>query len=170
MNFIPSPPIAAGIAAGLSLPTLIMLLSHGPGRVAAPGGRFVVAALLAVAGWVVWLLALPACPLDDLLASAMIMATALLVGFTLWTLVAWGFTVSLLMTLARADRPLVFDEWVRSYTGGKDVDAFARDRLGLLLRLGLARLDREQVRITAGRGRPLARLVGLLRGVFGVPA
>ncbi len=170
MNFIPSPPIAAGLVAGLVLPALIILLAHGPWRVAAPGRRFVVAAVLMVAGWAVALIALPACPAEDLLASAMILATALLVGFTLWTLVAWGFTVSLLMTLARADGPLVFDEWVRRYTGGKDVGAFAHDRLGLLLKLGLARLEGDQVRITPGRGRPLARVVSLLRGVFGVPA
>jgi hypothetical protein len=170
MNTVFPTAVLAGAAAGLALPLVLALLSHGPWKVRAPGRRFVLAALVTAAGWALFLAARRADPPGDLLASAMVLLTAVLAGFTAWTLVAWGFTVSLLMRLAQAGRPLTFEEWVAAYTGGRAVDRFAEDRLSLLLRAGVARLEGGQVRLTPGRGRRLARLVALLRRLFGVHA
>jgi hypothetical protein len=107
--------------------------------------------------------------LVDLISGGLLLATALLAGFTLWTLVAWGFTISILLALNRANSPLTLDEWVLRYTGGKPVEAFARDRLGVLFRLGLAEAQGDQIVMTPSRGRRMARVVGLLRQVFGLP-
>ena len=105
----------------------------------------------------------------DVLAGALLLFTALLAGFTLWTLVAWGFTLSMLLTLARSDRPLSLEEWIIRYTNGKPLTAFARDRLGVLFRLGLATSREGRVVMTPHRGRFVARIAGLLRFTLGLP-
>ena len=106
----------------------------------------------------------------DVFASLLIWLTALLVFFSFWSLLAWGFTVSLLLALTRAEKPMTFEEWVRKYTGGGTIETFARDRLDLLLRAGFARLDGDQVRLLPGWGLRVAWLACTFRRVFGVIA
>jgi hypothetical protein len=101
--------------------------------------------------------------------GVLLLATATLAGFTLWTLVAWGFTVSMLLALARAGRPLTADEWALAYTRGKPLEAFARDRLGVLFKLGLAEVQEGQVVMTPRRGRAFAKGAMVLRKLFGLP-
>ena len=68
-----------------------------------------------------------------------------------------------------AGRPLTADEWMHGYTRGKPAAAFARDRLGVLLRLGLAEVRGSDVVMVPGRGRRFALVAGSLRRVFGLP-
>jgi hypothetical protein len=169
IDFVPSLPIALSLAAAGLLPVAVLVLSHGPLKVTAPGKRFVRAAVLTIVAWV-GLMFVPDQPAAvDVIAGGMLVFTALLAGFTLWTLVAWGFTLTMLLTLAKAGRPLTADEWMRGYTGGKPAAAFARDRLGVLLRLGLAEVRGSDVVMVPGRGRTFAVAAGLLRRVFGLP-
>lgn len=169
IDFIPTPAIALSLLAAGLLPVLVLTLSHGPWKVRAPGRRFVAAAGITVLSWV-GLMFVPDGPDPaDVVAGGLLLAGALLAGFTLWTLVAWGFTLTMLLTLARAGRPLTLPEWVAGYTGGKPLAAFARDRLGVLFMLGLAHARDGRVVMTPGRGRPVARVAGLLRLVFGLP-
>jgi hypothetical protein len=150
------------------LPAALLALSHGPLRVRAPGKRFVLAAALT---WLAWLAAMVAVRPDwvELATGGLLLATATLAGFTLWTLVAWGFTVSILLALARADRPLAVDEWALAYTRGKPLAAFAQDRLGVLLKLGLAEVRDGEVAMTPRRGRAFAKAATVLRKLFGLP-
>ncbi|MFO0802178.1 MAG: hypothetical protein U0791_03500 [Gemmataceae bacterium] len=169
IDFIPAWPVALSLLAAGFLPAFMLALSHGPWKVAAPGRRFIVAAVLTVGTWI-GLIFLPESPnAFDVVAGALLLLTALLAGFTLWTLIAWGFTLSMLLTLARSDRPLSLPEWVAGYTGGKPLTAFARDRLGVLLMLGLATSRDGRVAMTPVRGRWMARIAGLLRSTFGLP-
>jgi hypothetical protein len=168
MNAIPSPAILAGMVAGFLLPLLLALLSHGPWKISSPGRRFHVSAALVSVGWIFFLVCQESYDVADLIASLMIWLTALLVAFSFWSLLAWGFTISLLAALARARQPLTFAEWVAEYTGGDTVETFARDRLSLLLRAGLARMDGDDVCLTPGWAPRLAWLIGSLRRLFGV--
>jgi hypothetical protein len=169
IDFIPTPAIALSLLGVVSLPFCLLVLSHGPWKVPAPGRRFVLSAGLTVMLWI-GLMFVPTSPvLVDVISGGLLLATALLAGFTLWTLVAWGFTVSMLLSLSRAGVPLTPEEWVLRYTGGTPVDAFARDRLGVLFRLGLAQAQGDQIVMTPGRGRRMARVVVLLRQIFGLP-
>jgi hypothetical protein len=169
IDFIPTPPVAVSLAACVLLPAALLTLSHGPLKVTAPGKRFVVAA---AAAWAAWLAATVATHPDwvELVTGALLLATATLAGFTLWTLVAWGFTVSMLLALARAGRPLTPGEWALAHTRGKPLAAFAQDRLGVLLRLGLAEVREGQVVMTPRRGRAFAKAAGALRKLFGLHA
>ncbi len=170
MNFVPSLTILAGILASLFLPMILLLLSHGPWKVRAPGTRFLVAATLTVVAWALFLLLHDPSSLADVFASVMLLGIAGLVQFSFWCLLAWGFTLSLLLALARAGRPLTFEQWVSAYSTGGNVETFTRDRLSLLLTHRMVWLDGELVRMTPGRGQQLARLVDGLRRLFGVEA
>jgi len=169
IDFVPTPAVALALEACVLLPAILLLLSHGPLRVHGPGRRFVLAAGLT---WVAWLAALTAVHPGavEVVTGALLLATATLAGFTLWTLVAWGFTLSMLLALHRAGRPLSVDEWALAYTRGKPLDAFARDRLGVLLMLKLAEVRGDEIAMTPGRGRLFAVNARLLRKLFGLPA
>jgi hypothetical protein len=169
IDFVPTLPIALALAGCLLLPSLLLALSHGPLRVDAPGRRFVSAAILT---WLAWFVAMVAVAPDwvELVTGALLLATATLAGFTLWTLVAWGFTLSMLLALDRAGRPLSVEEWALAYTRGKPLDAFACDRLGVLFKLGLAEVRGGEVVMTPRRGRVVARIAVALRKLFGLPA
>ena len=108
----------------------------------------------------------------DCVTGTLLVATATLAGFTLWTLIAWGFTLSLLLALERAEHPLTIEAWTRAYTRGRSLDALSatRDRLGLLFRLGLAEMRGEKLLVLARRGRWVARLAFGCRRVFGLPS
>jgi hypothetical protein len=168
VDFTPPPAVALALLACCLLPVFLLSLSHGALRVAAPGRRFVLAAALA---WVAWAGTVTVVHPDavELLTGALLLAAATLAGFTLWTLVAWGFTLSMLLALRRAGRPLTVGEWALAYTRGKPLDAFARDRLGVLLKLGLAELRGGEVVMTPVRGRLFAKAAGVLRQLFGLP-
>ena len=168
IEVVPSLPVAFSLAACGLMPFMLLALSHGPWRIAAPGRRFVVAAALTWAGWLgamsflapVWV---------DFVTGAFLIATATLAGFTLWTLVAWGFTLSMLLALSRAERPLSVEEWALAHTRGKPLAAFTRDRLGVLVAMGLAEVRGDRVLMTDNRGRVVARTAGALRTLFGLP-
>jgi len=168
MNVVPSLTILAGILASLFLPLALFLLSHGPWKVRAPSRRFVLAAILTSAAWALFQARQESVAIADQIASAMILVMVILVEFSFWCLLAWGFTLSLLLALARAQQPLTFEQWVSAYSSGGNVETFTRDRLSLLLQHRVAWLDGEFVRMTPGRGQHLATLVDLLRRLFGV--
>ena len=168
VDFIPTLPVAQSLAACVLLPVALLAMSHGPLKVRAPGRRFVLAASVV---WAAWLFTMIAVRPDwvELVTGALLLATATLAGFTLWTLVAWGFTVSMLLALARADRPLTVDGWALAYTRGKPLAAFAEDRLGVLLKLGLAEIRGGDVVMTPHRGRVFAKAATAFRKLFGLP-
>jgi hypothetical protein len=169
MIFTPSLPIVVSLGAAFVLPAILVALSHGPWKVSAPGRRFVLAAVAALSGWGLSLFAVSPLALADLVAGALILLAALLAGFTVWTLIAWGFTASLLMSLAREDRPVSLDEWVAAYTGDRTIETFARDRVQLLFRFDLATAEADRIVMTPGAGLRMARFARFLRVLVGLP-
>lgn len=169
IDLVPTPAVAAGILAGPVLFAWLVALSHGPWKIRAPGRRFVAAALLTAGGFAV-LAAFVGSGSIDVLAGALIVATVLIAGFTAWTLVAWGFTLSMLLALARAGGGLTLDALIAAYTGGLPIETFSGDRLSVLFRLKFAEGDADgRVRATP-RGRRLARFASFLRRAFGISA
>ncbi|CCQ50016.1 hypothetical protein [Crocosphaera watsonii] len=94
--------------------------------------------------------------------------TGILCNFTLWTLVAWGFTLSMLIALSRENQPVTLEDWIRAYTNGQTLETFTLDRLGVLFRFGLATYDNDRVIITAKVGFLVAQMTRLLRLFFGL--
>lgn len=160
-------PVGIALVAGALLPVLLVVLGHGPWKVAAPGRRFLVAAALlgSMAGVGVLLVPCSGC---DLVAALLILAGATLVVFVFWTLVAWGFTLTMLRALAAADHALTEEEWIAAVTGGRNLTAFCTDRLSVLERFGCAARVGERVVLTRVTGRRTARLAIACRRLFGL--
>jgi hypothetical protein len=169
LDFTPSPAIFSALLSSASLPAFLLLLSHGPWKIAAPGHRFICATFLSLCCWGCLLILTGWSGLTDLVAGFLILATTILAGFTLWTLLAWGFTLSMLLALQAAGGRVSLTEWIARYTGGQTIDRFALDRLGVLFRARFAVLRGKIVTVTA-HGRLVARVSFLLRSLFGLPA
>jgi hypothetical protein len=167
IEFVTSMPVALSLFACAMSPIVLLALSHAPLKVSGPGQRFVAATAVT---WTAWFGAIVAIAPGwvDLLTGAMLLAAATVAGFTLWTLVAWGFTLSMLLSLNRAGRPLSLEEWSQAYANGRPLGTFARDRLGVLFGLGLAELRGDEVIMTPVRGRVVARVTSVLRNLFGL--
>lgn len=169
MDLLPSDIVLGALLAACLLPLLLVVLAHGPWRERRPGRRFFLAAGLDLGLWVVWIALQPAWHLADLAAGGLILLTAFLVGFTIWTLIAWGFTLTMLRAIADAGEPISEEEWVVQYTGGQTLEAFGKDRLFLLLKSRLGRLEEDRVLSTA-KGRFGARVGLLLRRLLAIKA
>jgi hypothetical protein len=167
INFVPTWPVAISLLLISFLPLLLVILSHGPWKVIQPGKRFFVAVLTT---WVIWAVAitLGSAPVIDVVTGALLLAAATLAMFTFWTLIAWGFTISMLLALSRTSQPISLEEWIMAYTNGKPLAAFSKDRISLLVKLGLAKHEGNELVITSYWGRRVACLTNLFRVLFGV--
>jgi hypothetical protein len=167
IDVVPTQPVSFSLAACAALPLVLIALSHGALRIAAPGRRFLSAAGVT---WLAWLAAMAVSQAGwvDMVSGFLLLASATLAGFTLWTLIAWGFTLSMLLALYRGGRTLSVEEWMLAHTRGKPIAAFARDRLGVLVRMSLADIRGGRVVMTDRRGRVVARIAAGLRGLFGL--
>lgn len=171
MTFVPPPAIALALGCAF-LPVFILWVGArllGPTKV--PGRRFVIAQAVGFATWglamALWSETMdPAWP--DVVAALLILMGGALAAFTLWSLLAWGFTSSLLLTLSRADKPLTFDDWVARYTRGGDCTVFTRNRLGVLLRFGLARETADGIAPMPGWAAMVGASALCLRSLFGL--
>lgn len=63
----------------------------------------------------------------DVFSGLLFLITAMLFWNVAWSLLAFGFTLTLLTALAQANRPLTRSEWVRAYMQGSDLEKFARN-------------------------------------------
>ncbi len=113
-------------------------------------------------------LALPG-PRDigDVLVGALLLLTAILLCHVFWSLLAWGFSVTLLTALARAAQPLTLEQWISAYMQGSDLSGFAHNRLRLLIGSGMVVPSGDQLSVTP-LGMITARLVRLIRFATGI--
>lgn len=168
VDFTPAPPVAAALLACGLLPLVLLGVSRGPLRVAAPGRRFAWAAGITWGLWVV--LAVTGGPDGGgMVTGALVLAAATLAGFTLWTLLAWGFTLSLVRAVGRVGTPAAAAIDAATDADCLTPETFTRDRLGVLLRFGLAEVRGGRVVLTPRWGWAAARLVTVLRTLFGLP-
>lgn len=172
MDITPGPVTAWGLGLAVAHPAMLVALSHGPARVASAGRRYLVATGICLALWAAAAAgtasAGAAVDWSDIVAGALILCAALWAFGTLWTVICWGFTASLLQALARLGQPGDEDAWFREYTGGVGIETFVRDRLSLLTAAGLARECGESVVIATGRGRLLAACLRVLHRLYGL--
>jgi hypothetical protein len=161
------PPIGCALLASVSLPAFVLFFSHGPWRIGGPMLRFIVASGGAVLVMMAGLSAGATGDWVELMAALILFLGSLLAGFTCWTLVAWGFTLTMLRVLDEQRSFGSIAEWCSACTGGEGIEAFAADRCQLLVRVRLARQDRTELTV-APLGRLVAPLVRLTRRFFGL--
>jgi hypothetical protein len=74
-----------------------------------------------------------------------------------------GFRILMLLDLADVGRPITLGEWMDRYGKQRGMREFLADRLrSILVPLRLVTLEDDRVILTRGRGRLLARLLGVL--------
>jgi hypothetical protein len=167
MSILPGPLQITAIVLSLLLPVPLFGYATIP-SLRSPGRRFRAAAitlavLLLIAG-----LALPgARDIGDVLGGALLLATAILLCHVFWSLLAWGFTVTLLTALAQAGRPLTLEQWISAYMQGCDLGGFAHNRLRLLIGTGMVTPGDGRIAVTRF-GMLTVRLVRLIRSATGI--
>jgi hypothetical protein len=166
--WIPPPPIGVALVASVSLPLFVLVLARGPWHIEAPMKRFIAAAVGAVLVMAIGLYFEGPTDWVELAAAIVLLLGSLLAGFTFWTLIAWGFTLSMLRVLEENRGFDSVEAWCGAYTGGQGIGGFASDRCGLLLRLGLVRHDEQGRLIATSTGRFAARFVTGVRYFFGL--
>jgi hypothetical protein len=167
MNLLPGPAQTIAICLSLWLPLLLL----GCARflsIRSAGSRFRIGCVTIVALFGLACIALPGeRQFDDVVGGVLLLATAILLVYVFWSLLVWGFTLTLLTALAQAGRPLTEEQWAATYMQGGDLGTFAHNRLKLLLGSGMIVAANGKVSTTA-KGLIVVRLVKLVRFATGL--
>lgn len=167
MNLLPGPAQTVAICLSGLLPLLLLGYAKIPG-IRGAGNRFRIGCITVAGLFAIACITLPGQRhLDDVVGGILLLATAILLIYVLWSLLAWGFTLTLLTALARAGRPLTEAQWAADYMQGGDLATFAHNRLKLLLGSGLVVAADDKIASTA-KGLAIVRLVKVVRFVTGL--
>lgn len=167
MDILPGPMQTTAILLSVLLPFLLLFYARIPG-IRGAGSRFRIGCATAVALFAIVCFTLPGERyLDDILSGALLLATAIMLSYVLWSLLAWGFTLTLLTSLAQASGPLTLDQWAAAYMQGGGLSTFAHNRLKLLIGSGLVVSSNGTI-IATPKGMALARLTKLVRFATGL--
>ncbi|PDT91417.1 hypothetical protein CO669_05290 [Bradyrhizobium sp. Y36] len=162
MNMLPGPAQAAAIGLSAALPLLLLCYA----RIAATGGsgrRFRLGCVSILALYAIACVALPGQRhLDDVVGGLFLLATAMMFFYILFSLLAWGFTLTLLTALDKAGRPLTLEQWAVAYMQGGDLGTFTHNRLKLLVGAGMLTIADGKLAPTT-KGVAVARLVKFVR-------
>ncbi|RXH13513.1 hypothetical protein [Bradyrhizobium guangzhouense] len=162
MNFLPGPAQTTAICLSAGLPLLLVCYA----RIAAirgAGRRFRMGCLSVIVLFVIACIALPGQrQLADVVGGFFLLATAMMLCYILFSLLAWGFTLTLLTALVQVGRPLTSEQWAGAYMQGGDLGTFAHNRLKLLIGAGMVTSADGKLTPTA-KGLAVARLVKLVR-------
>ena len=166
--FTPDYPIIAALLACAIMPLLLVLLSRSRLGLVSGVARMGGSVALSVLAWIALLMAHPALLGDgaaspgDVAAGLLLIATAALAVYSAWALIAYGYTISMLVDIARERRPQTSSEWAAAYAQGKGLRAMFEDRLRVVLGFGLVRTRGDDVRLSGVCARTFAALTRLL--------
>lgn len=162
MNMLPGPAQAAAIGLSVALPLVLLCYARIPAT-GGSGRRFRLGCVTMLALYAIACLALPGQRhIDDMLAGLFLLATAMMFFYILFSLLAWGFSLTLLTALVKAGRPLTWEQWTVAYTQGGDLGTFTHNRLKLLVGAGMVMTADGKLAPT-NKGLAVARLVKLVR-------
>ena len=167
MNFLPGPMQITAIGLSLLLPLLLLCYARIPGLRGA-GRLFRYGCMTVPVLYVAACLTLPG-PRDagDVISGILLLATAMLLCYVFWSLLAWGFTLTLLTALSKDSRPVTLEQWISIYMRGGNLGDFAHNRLRLLTGSGMVALSQHRVELTR-LGIAMARFVKLVRFATGL--
>ncbi|MEZ2141632.1 hypothetical protein AAE026_04845 [Bradyrhizobium sp. DN5] len=162
MNMLPGPAQAAAICLSIAFPLLLL----GYARIAATGGsgrRFRLGCVSVIVLYVLACIVLPGQRhFDEVLSGLFLLATAMMLCYVLFSLLAWGFTLTLLTALVKTGRPLTLEQWAAAYMQGGDLGTFTHNRLKLLIGSRLVTTADGRLAPTS-KGVAVAHLVKLVR-------
>jgi hypothetical protein len=167
MILYPAPMQCVAIVLGILFPFLLLGYAQLTAFSSA-GARFAVGCMTAAMIFLALSIILPG-ERDpaDILSGCLLLVAAMLFWNVIWSLLAFGFTLTLLTALAKAGQPLTKPQWALAYMQGADLGKFARNRLQLLLGTGMARVDQKSI-VATPFGIVTASLIKLTRFLFGI--
>jgi hypothetical protein len=167
MSILPGPLQITAIVLSVVLPLLLHVYAR-TGVFRSAGRLFRAGSITAVGSFALAFFALPGSrDIGDVLGGALLLLTAILLCHVFWSLLAWGFTVTLLTAIAGAGGPLTLEQWISAYMQGGDFNAFAHNRLRLLVGTGMV-VARDGRIVATPFGMLIARLVRLIRFATGI--
>ena len=168
IDIVPSLLQALALVIGAVQPLILLGCAFMP-SIAGAGARFGIASAIAALIYAIICVLLPgAREAVDIVSGALFLATAILFWYVIWSLLAWGFALTLLTALNSAGRALSSERWIAAYIGGPgDLTLFANNRLQLLLGAGMAKREEDNILVTP-LGLAVARLVRLVRLILGI--
>lgn len=175
MSFWPSPLIWAALISSLLIPAALVGLSLF-GLVKSCGTRYLAASLCGLAAFATGaLLCWPRYSAAgdyflDLIPAACIVLTAIMLFETFWSLLAFGFTMNILVSLGKAPEGLSEVEIQNDLGAGSGPQAFQENRLLLLKRSGLVREVSEGLVLNGLKGHVMAFVGRFMLAVYNVDA
>lgn len=95
----------------------------------------------------------------DVVAGSLFYVTAVTGIFSAWSLLAYGYTVSVLDAAASFDGSFDRERWLRRYGGGRGLEGFFEDRLRVLLGFRLIKVSDSDVGLRGRCAKSFGKLV-----------
>jgi hypothetical protein len=176
MILFPGFVVGLALLCGITIVPILVMLSHGELRIESAKSRFLCATIFCFLFWlmasILWVDEFGASEgfnfYGDFLAGAAILFTGIIAWGILWSLVCWGFTTSLALSLAGIGKPATDEMWFKAYGGGGSIEEFITDRLSILLALSLARKNERLISITSKKGTCIVIALVFLRRFYGI--
>jgi|HubBroStandDraft_5_1064220.scaffolds.fasta_scaffold46916_2 hypothetical protein len=167
MSILPGPLQISAIILSATLPLLLLGYAR-IGLFRGAGRLFRAGSLTAFALFAAACILLPGPrEIGDMVGGVLLLTTAILLCHVFWSLLAWGFTVTLLTALEGAAQPLTLEQWASAYMQGGDLGGFAHNRLRLLVGSGMAIARDGRIAVTP-LGMMTVRVVRLIRFATGM--
>ena len=171
LDFSLTPTVLYALVAGSALPiylALIARLTPFSGRKAL---QFLLSSVVMIALWIGLVGAGPgshSAGRAEIGIGVMILVAESLFYLEVWSLLSRSYTLGLLVTLYRANRPLDEEDLARSYHGGSGLSWIMEHRLSGLISAGLVREEGGMVVLTPVLGVAAARLYKFSISVLGL--
>ena len=169
LDFSISPPLLAAVVVGMAQPVCLLLLTRVPGLKGRNASQFALSSLATIGLWIGSLPVIdgPANRMD-IVAGAMILISSGLAYLEVWALLSRGYTLGLLLTLLRAEKPLTESELARRYRGGHGLSWIMQHRVGGLADAGIVLREGERLTLSPVRGVMIASMYKLCIGLLGL--
>ncbi len=161
LDFSLTPTILYALVVGGALPLYLVALARLPWLSGRNALQFLTGFLAVIALWIGLLILWPGPQrpnLAELCIGVMTLGAGSLFYLEVWALLSRGYTLGLLVTLYRANRPLDEDELARSYRGGSGLSWIMQHRLSGLIGAGLVRQHGGMIILTPVLGVAVAWL------------
>lgn len=169
LDFSISLPVLSALAVGMAQPAYLLILTRVPALKARNARQFALSSLVTFGLWIGSLLVFdgPVTAMDTLV-GAMILIAGGLVYLEAWALLSRGYTLGLLLTLLRAEKPLTDTELSRGYRGGDGLAWIMHHRVGGLVDAGIVLREGERLTLSPMRGVLIASMYKLCIALLGL--
>ncbi|HVS26501.1 MAG TPA: hypothetical protein VHE58_04290 [Burkholderiales bacterium] len=171
LDFSLSPVMLYALIAGTALPLYLLIIVRLPIVAERNAVQFLIGILVMIAFWGGAFLLWPGAgkaTFGDIVAALMILCGLGLFYLEAWALLSRGYTLGLLLTLLKADRPLTEGELAQRYRGGEGLSWIMQHRLSGLIAAGLIKNQEGVLTLTAFPGVMVAWLYKISIGAIGL--